>query len=38
MSAVNYLVGFYDAHGGKGEVLFFCSVIAQHHTDKLNCK
>jgi hypothetical protein len=25
-SAVNPLVGFYDIHGRKGEVIFFCSV------------
>jgi hypothetical protein len=26
VSAVNPLVAFYDIHGRKGEVLFFCSV------------
>jgi hypothetical protein len=26
LSAVNPLVAFYDIHGRKGEVLFFCSV------------
>jgi hypothetical protein len=27
VSAVNPLVAFYDIHGRKGEVLFFCSVL-----------
>jgi hypothetical protein len=26
ISAINPLVAFYDIHGGKIEVLFFCSV------------
>jgi hypothetical protein len=26
VSAIYYLVAFYDIHGRKGEVLFFCSV------------
>jgi hypothetical protein len=27
VSAINPLVAFYDIHGGKREVLFFCSVL-----------
>jgi hypothetical protein len=27
VSAVNPLVAFYDIHGRKGEVLFFCTVL-----------
>jgi hypothetical protein len=26
VTAVNHLVAFYDIHGRRGEVLFFCSV------------
>jgi hypothetical protein len=32
--AVSHLVAFYDIHGRKGEVLFFCSVpdtTREHH-------
>jgi hypothetical protein len=31
VSAVNSLVAFYDIHGLKGEVLFFCSVPETPH-------
>jgi hypothetical protein len=26
VSGINHLVAFYDTHGRKGEMLFFCSV------------
>jgi hypothetical protein len=26
VSAINPLIAFYDIHGRKGEILFFCSV------------
>jgi hypothetical protein len=32
VSDVNPLVEFYDIHERKGEVLFFCSVLAAHET------
>jgi hypothetical protein len=38
VSAINPLVAFYDIHGRKGEVLFFCSIpnTTRGYNNKVN--
>jgi hypothetical protein len=38
VSAVNPLIAFYDTHGRKGEMLFFCSVPDTTRDSKSNNK